>query len=310
MRMNGSRMKLGALTMSAALVAPLCMGADAGAGSGIVGGGGIAVVSSSSMDGNGQVTITTTTVSNGVPHTVIFTTNGISGMARREGVTFKFPEGGTDDKPTTWLGVSVDPLPEMVRAQLPIEGTAGVIVRHVAADSPASKAGLLENDVLVKLDDQQLFNHEQLHGLVSGHKEGDTVTLSLLRKGKATSVQATLVKKVVTEADQVYDVGGWNMPSRFMINIATNGAIILKRPTTTTGNLVPDRCGPAASEDAPVTFETDSSGGTNAMSRANLERIKKQRELARIKKEEALKKQAAMEKAAGAQPDNTDNRAP
>ena len=294
MRLTENRMKMGVLMMSTAVLTSLCLAASggAGAGAGLVNSEGISVMSSSSMGGDGKVTVTTTTVSNGVSRTVTFTTNGLGGAVwaspagtnalqgfRRFGGNFLRPVM-TDTNPTTWLGVSVDPLPEMVRAQLPIEGTAGVLVRHVAADSPASKAGLRENDVLLKLDDQQLFNHEQLRGLVSGRKEGDTVTLSLLRKGKAMSLQATLAKKVLTEADEVYDVGGWNMAPRFLFNMATNGAVSLKRQVG------------AQDENAPVTFEDDPFGGTNAMSRANLERIMKQRELARKKKQAAIEKEA------------------
>ena len=97
--------------------------------------------------------------------------------------------------PRPWLGVSSDALSDDVRSLLPDGVVGGLIVRHVDADSPAAKAGVQVNDILLKIDDQLLVNPEQLRQLVQLRKEGDQLALTALRKGKELKLQPTLVMK-------------------------------------------------------------------------------------------------------------------
>src|SRR5215213_1151079 len=55
------------------------------------------------------------------------------------------------ETPTTWLGVACDELSEELAAQLPISRGTGVIVRHVAENSPAAKIGVQKHDIVLKL---------------------------------------------------------------------------------------------------------------------------------------------------------------
>ncbi|BCU77928.1 PDZ domain-containing protein [Luteolibacter sp. LG18] len=97
--------------------------------------------------------------------------------------------------PIGYLGVStVLPGPE-VAAQLPIPPDTGLVVAALTKDSAADKAGLERNDVLVRLDDQILIHPRQFAVLVANHKPGDTVKLTLLRKGKQQEITATLDKR-------------------------------------------------------------------------------------------------------------------
>ena len=100
-------------------------------------------------------------------------------------------------KAVTWLGVAPEEVSEEVRAQLPLEPGTGLIVRTVLPDSPAAKAGLQKNDVLMKIDDQLLTNPSQLRTLVSAKKDGDTVKLTYFRRGQ----QATLDVKLATHGE-------------------------------------------------------------------------------------------------------------
>ena len=95
-----------------------------------------------------------------------------------------------DTNPVTWLGLAADEVSEDERAQLPLPAGAGLLVRHVTQDGPAAQAGVLQNDVLVRLDDQLLVNAAQLRALIRGKKDGEKTTLSLLRKGKDLQVSA------------------------------------------------------------------------------------------------------------------------
>lgn len=105
-------------------------------------------------------------------------------------------DDGGDTNPVTWLGVSTEEVSEDLRAQLPIPNGAGLIVRDVVKDSPAEKAGLRINDVLIRLDDQLLINTHQFQTLIGARNEGDEIGLTLLRKGQETKVRAKLIKHV------------------------------------------------------------------------------------------------------------------
>ncbi|MCG3178425.1 MAG: hypothetical protein BIFFINMI_00752 [Phycisphaerae bacterium] len=90
------------------------------------------------------------------------------------------------------LGVAPGPVSEELGSQLGLEDGRGVRVVRVQPDSPAAKAGLRVHDVLTMLDDQILFNDDQLRKLVSSKDPGTKVTLTLIRRGRELSVGATL----------------------------------------------------------------------------------------------------------------------
>lgn len=58
--------------------------------------------------------------------------------------------------------------------------------------SPAEKAGVQEKDVITKVDDTKIDENNSLTSVLSRHSVGDTVTLTIIRGGKQTSIKATL----------------------------------------------------------------------------------------------------------------------
>src|ERR1051326_3203056 len=65
-------------------------------------------------------------------------------------------------KTTAWLGISTAEASEALTAQLDLKPGVGLVVTYVVGESPAAKAGLLKNDVLVSFDDQSLVHPAQL----------------------------------------------------------------------------------------------------------------------------------------------------
>lgn len=93
----------------------------------------------------------------------------------------------------TFLGVETRPAGETLGEQLNLPKGVGLVVGGVAPDSPAS--GVLKvNDVLVKLDDQQLIEQRQLAVLVRNHQAGDEVAVTYVRGGKETTVKVKLAQ--------------------------------------------------------------------------------------------------------------------
>lgn len=94
----------------------------------------------------------------------------------------------------TFLGVETGALSDALASQLGLPEGMGLVVRHVADDSPASSV-LKEHDVLTKLGDQQLVDQRQLSVLIRAKKPGDEVKLTLFRGGKEMTVSAKLAER-------------------------------------------------------------------------------------------------------------------
>ncbi len=92
----------------------------------------------------------------------------------------------------TFLGVATEQVSPPLGSQLNLPAGTGLVVVMVAPDSPAAKAGVALNDVLLKFDDQLLINAAQFQTLVRDKKSGDTVALTLMRNGKTVTAQVTL----------------------------------------------------------------------------------------------------------------------
>ncbi|MBI2552284.1 trypsin-like peptidase domain-containing protein [Candidatus Uhrbacteria bacterium] len=99
-----------------------------------------------------------------------------------------------------WLGVRyVIITPELKQEnQLPVDYGA-LIVRGaertnlaIAPASPADKAGLRENDIILEIDRVKITEDRPLAGQIQKHQPGDTVTLKILSQGKEREVKVEL----------------------------------------------------------------------------------------------------------------------
>ncbi|MDI3340725.1 MAG: trypsin-like peptidase domain-containing protein [Sphaerobacter sp.] len=92
-----------------------------------------------------------------------------------------------------YLGIRYAQLTPAIAAQLGVSQTRnGVVVVEVVEGSPAAQAGLMPRDVITEIDGEPLVNESSLAEIVNRHRPGDTITLTVLRSGQTTQVQATL----------------------------------------------------------------------------------------------------------------------
>jgi len=92
----------------------------------------------------------------------------------------------------THLGVAIAKLPGSLSRQLDLPDGIGFLVESILKGSPAEQAGISRHDVLVKLEDQWLVNGSQLAVLLNMRSAGETVALSLYRKGKMMTLPLVL----------------------------------------------------------------------------------------------------------------------
>ena len=104
------------------------------------------------------------------------------------------PRGGADAhaRSHTYLGVAVAAVDGERAAQLKLNPGEGVWITWVEQDSPAARAGLKWNDVLLKYNDEAIGDTELLGRLVQAAPPGQKVRLTVLRDGKILKLTATL----------------------------------------------------------------------------------------------------------------------
>src|SRR5436309_9709878 len=107
------------------------------------------------------------------------------------------PRDNRPKEPVTFLGVETSQVPRVVSEQLGLPKGFGLVVDYVVPDSPAAAAGVQQNDIMRMLNDQILLEPGQLRKLLQTFQEGQTVTLTVMRKGQEQKISVKLVKKEV-----------------------------------------------------------------------------------------------------------------
>lgn len=98
--------------------------------------------------------------------------------------------------PKVFLGIMVEPSRGGQK-----EG--GVIVREVAPNSPAAKAGLKNGDVITQVGDKKVTDVDALITFVAKHKPGDQLPFHVKREGEEKELTVTLAKRPAREESGV-----------------------------------------------------------------------------------------------------------
>lgn len=101
-----------------------------------------------------------------------------------------FAFGGERGRP--WLGVRLGDVTSDKAKELKLSGEYGVVVQGVEVDSPAAKAGLAENDVILECAGERVRSAAQLQRLVRETPPGRSVTLQVSRAGQTRTLNAKL----------------------------------------------------------------------------------------------------------------------
>jgi S1-C subfamily serine protease len=106
-----------------------------------------------------------------------------------------------------WLGVSGQTVSPDIAKALGLSVSQGVLVASVQSGSPAAKAGIVGGqkqvalqdqvyvtggDVITRVGDQAVTSNEQLSAIVTAHKPGDRLTVTVVKGTAASTVDVTL----------------------------------------------------------------------------------------------------------------------
>jgi len=94
-----------------------------------------------------------------------------------------------------FLGIQMNDVEAGMGEYFGLEDDKGVVVVSVVKDSPAEKAGLKKDDVVVELEDEPVAGMNDFRNRVAMYKPGTKVRLVVVRDGKRKSLTATLEKR-------------------------------------------------------------------------------------------------------------------
>jgi S1-C subfamily serine protease len=93
-----------------------------------------------------------------------------------------------------YLGVQITDLTTEKGKELKAKAKEGAVVVAVTEESPAEKAGIAENDVIIEFNGRTIYDSEDLTKAVRRVPPGTSVTVVVDRKGQKKSLKATVGK--------------------------------------------------------------------------------------------------------------------
>ncbi|MFQ5453195.1 MAG: trypsin-like peptidase domain-containing protein, partial [Candidatus Zixiibacteriota bacterium] len=91
-----------------------------------------------------------------------------------------------------WLGVWLGKLTEKEARRQGLDALRGVRIDSVFTNSPADKAGIKSGDIILTINDQPVNNNNQLSLLVSQVKQGQSVSIEVVRKGERFTLSSII----------------------------------------------------------------------------------------------------------------------
>jgi len=91
-----------------------------------------------------------------------------------------------------YLGVGIQDVDEALAESFGLDKAGGVLITDVQDDTPASKAGVKSQDVLVKLDGIDLQDTQDLRNRIAQTIPGTTVVLDIVRDGKPVELKVKI----------------------------------------------------------------------------------------------------------------------
>lgn len=124
----------------------------------------------------------------------------LSGLEGGDSLPVIYTHDGTQHTATITVGAPDERPAPPPRDEVPWVGARlfhhetadGVMVRDVAPESPASDAGLQEEDVITAIDGQAVEAWWEAQEIVRGHEPGDVLELAVVRDGQHMTVSLTV----------------------------------------------------------------------------------------------------------------------
>ena len=148
-----------------------------------------------------------------------------------------------------WLGVQIQPVNTDAARTFKLKEARGALIIDVTGGSPAEKAGLKPEDIVVAVDGRPVADSTDLSRYVASKAPGTSVRLQLIRNGSEKDLSVTLGTFPEESATQEAEQGGGSDQLGMTIrNLTPDVAEQLELPRSTRGVVVMDVEGGAAEQ--------------------------------------------------------------
>jgi serine protease Do len=149
-----------------------------------------------------------------------------------------------------WLGITIQRVDEDLAKTYKLAEARGASVSDVEPGSPADKAGILPDDVIVTADGRKIQDNSDLSNYVASRPPGATVKLEVIRKGASKTLSVTLGTFPDESERTEDDDAGRNQLGMTLQDVTPALAQRLELPRGTRGVVVTDIEAGGAAEDA------------------------------------------------------------
>jgi serine protease Do len=137
-----------------------------------------------------------------------------------------------------WLGVQIQALTDDMARTYRMKDNKGALISDVTSDSPAEKAGLKADDVVVGVDGKGIEDNSDLSRYIASKSPGTTVNLRVLRGGGEQTIAVTLGTFPEETADADEGAGHRGQLGMTLRNLTPDMADRLEIPRTSKGVVV------------------------------------------------------------------------
>ncbi|MBM2841452.1 MAG: hypothetical protein HW412_1980 [Bacteroidetes bacterium] len=96
------------------------------------------------------------------------------------------------DERSGYLGVSIQDMTRRLARSMDVKTDEGALVNDVTEDSPADKAGIKDEDIIVEVDGQKITDADELREVVRKIKPDTKVNVVVMRKDEKKTLPATI----------------------------------------------------------------------------------------------------------------------
>ncbi len=115
-----------------------------------------------------------------------------SGISAPAAINLQMTAVKSIPKQRCWLGISTYPVSRAVSRELNLPTRHGVLVNRVIGNSPAAKAGLMEGDVIFRVDNKRIKNENMLWSLLADKRAGEKIKIALFRNNTKKTLTVRL----------------------------------------------------------------------------------------------------------------------
>ncbi|MGQ5700909.1 Do family serine endopeptidase [Sandaracinobacteroides sp. A072] len=112
---------------------------------------------------------------------------------------------------TSWIGVEGEPLTLDSAEAAGLERPTGMLVTGVSPASPAARAGLKAGDIVYAIDGKPVLDPMSLRYQIASQPVGESVTLTILRQGRASNLKLMLAAPPETPPRQLTRIASGNI---------------------------------------------------------------------------------------------------